>query len=504
MTRTIIEWDRNQVILARGSVSGDRVLFDSVSVLDRVSDKDDSDETLRRLKSLLPTATGKTLPQAGVVFPRQSVTIHRIQLPQVPDHEVPDIVRLQAGVRLTVPVDSVCLDFTPLPARPGSTSRDVLLVTIPKDQVAAVEKILASCQTVLSEVRVSAFCIATAAARAGLLKAATDPAVLDVLILLRQDFIEVTFLSGTSVVFSHSGASWTTDDGVERAVRSELNRARMAASESLGEHRIGRLLLVGSPEVTARVSDQIASRADNAVPERIDPATVFLQGAGPANVSASTLVAISGAMSVDRTPLVEGVDLIHPRRPPEQRDLRRVKVLSGVLAAVLIIGLVWNWRHRQLQVLVNETAQLEAQISDLQSALSLGEPDQKLAALLAHWSQRDVNWLDEMARLRAILLGTDRLITKEFQFLRRDRDGIASIRLEGKARSIDDVDALSRRLAEAGYLVAPPDRKSSQRDAEYPVELTLQVTIPEPVSGTPTAAGPAGSRGNSPRNGELP
>ena len=79
-------------------------------------------------------------------------------------------------------------------------------------------------------------------------------AKVDIVALMRRDLIELTFVRGTAVVFSHSGSSWTSPDGIERAIRSELTRARMSAAESLGEHRIDRLILIGTPDVTSAVT----------------------------------------------------------------------------------------------------------------------------------------------------------------------------------------------------------------------------------------------------------
>jgi hypothetical protein len=80
------------------------------------------------------------------------------------------------------------------------------------------------------------------------------------MVLMRRDFIEVTFLRGTAVLYSHSGSSWSSADAIERTLRSELTRARMSAAESLGDHKIRRILLIGSTEETNAVSEQMASQ----------------------------------------------------------------------------------------------------------------------------------------------------------------------------------------------------------------------------------------------------
>lgn len=479
MSGTIIEWDRHRVIVARGSAVGKTTALESVTILERPAAGTETATFSNALKPLLPVGSAKSPATVGIVLARQSVTFHRIQLPVVPDHELPDMVRLQAAMRLTVPVETVCLDFAPLPVVAGSPTRDVLLVTAPVEQINVIRKLLAAHQVILSSVRVSSFCIAEAAADAGLLTPQNDPSVVDAMVLMRSDFIEVTFVRGMTVEFSHSGASWTSEDGIERAVRSELSRARMAASESLGDHKVGRLMLIGRPSVTSAVSDEISARMDNAPVERIDPAITFLSGTLPTGVTSDEVVAVAGAIAADRNKAVESVDLINPRRAPEKRDLRRVKVLAGTLAALVIFGAVWNWRQGRINALEAESGDLRSQVADLQSTLSMGKADSDVAAAVREWVDRDINWLEEMTRLKELLPGTDRMIVKTFSFgLKNSENSIGTIRIDGKSKTVSDVDSLARRLTDAGYAVSPPDRGESQRDANYPIELSIQITIP--------------------------
>ena len=157
MADKFIEWDRDRLVVAEGTASGEKAQFQLVKILERQADSNDTFVLVDQLKQLFPVGTDRKRASAAIVFPRQMVTIHRIQLPQVPDSEIPDMIRLQASMRLTVPVESVCMDFTPLPVQAGSATRDVLLVTVPNDQVAVARRTLNDAGLELTEVRVSAF-----------------------------------------------------------------------------------------------------------------------------------------------------------------------------------------------------------------------------------------------------------------------------------------------------------------------------------------------------------
>ena len=338
MSDIFIEWDRDRLVVARGRTDGNRVEITESRIIDRPADAADMLSVVDQLKQFGGSTSGKNRPQVTVVFPRQFVTIHRIQLPQVTDAELPDMVRMQATRRLTVPLESVSMDFAPLPVIVGSMTRDVLLVTAPNDQVTQARRTLSEAGLEHKELRVSAFCLAQAAAQAGILTASTDASLVDVIVLMRRDFIEVTFLRGTAVLYSHSGSSWSSADAIERTLRSELTRARMSAAESLGDHKIRRILLIGSTDTTSAVSDQLALRFDSASIERIDPATALVHGKLAEGVTATDVVALAGAIRGDAKATVAAVDLINPRKPPEKKDYRRIATIGGTLVALLLFA----------------------------------------------------------------------------------------------------------------------------------------------------------------------
>lgn len=482
MPATVIEWDHERLIVARGAIDGSRVAFDALRILERSPEAPVDNELLAGIRNTLPASSGKQRPKATLVFPRQSFTTYRIQLPRVPDDEIPDMVQMQAAMRLTVPVDQVCLDYAPLPAAADSETRDVLLVTVPREHVDTAREVLETCNLEIDEIRVSAFCAATAAVRAGIIGPESDPTAVTVLVLLRKDFIEVTFVRGTSVVFSHSGASWSSPDEIERSVRAELARARMSASESLSEHRIRRIVLIGNPNITSAISEQITQRLDNAPLERVDPAEAFISTPIPEGASAAAMVNVAGAIAAKTDHTVAAVDLLNPRRPPEEADLRRIRVLAGVLAAVVLFAAAFFWRNSRLTAAESLLSSVNASVRELQNTIDDAEDEQTRAAAVREWLDHDINWLDEIDRLRTIIGGTEQIYLRELTFSIRQGDDLASIRINGYARSRGDIELLGRRLTDAGYKVTPFDYQTTGREG-YPVSLTMDVMIPvEPVA----------------------
>lgn len=480
MTDKLIEWDRDRLLIALSTPEGNRAAFRSIQVVPRGTNSADTVSLIEPLRQFFGGTGDRKKPGITVVFPRQLVTIHRIQLPAVPDTEIPDMIRLQASMRLTVPVESVCMDFAPLPVPPGSQTRDVLLVTVPNEQVEVVRRTLDAAGLELAEARVSAFCVAQAAARAGLTAADTGSGLVDIVVMMRRDFVELTFLRGASVVFSHSGSSWTSPDSIERTIRAELSRARLSAAEALGEHKIGRMILVGAPEFTAAVTDQITARVEGARLERIDPSAVFISGAVPADVSAADMVALAGAAAAGIETRSPAVDLINPRRAPEKKDMRRTWVLLGALSAVLLFAAVHMWRKREMDRLDGALTALNRSNTETRDTVQAGIPETERAARVQDWVDRDIRWLDEMTKLKAILPGTDRMFVDNLTFQVIQRNGIGTIKLEGFAKSEQDINDLARRLRDAGYGLKPyePEFRASAAQ-DYGVKIVLEISLPE-------------------------
>ncbi|MBL8811705.1 MAG: hypothetical protein JNM43_16160 [Planctomycetaceae bacterium] len=477
MSEIFIEWDRDRLVVAEGQPSGGRAAFGFVEVLERAADPNDTLALVDGLQKLFPGKSDRKRLEATVVFPRQLVTFHRIQLPQVPDSDVPDMLKMQAAMKLTVPVESVAMDFTPLPLQAGSPTRDVLLVTVPGDQLAIVRRTLNDAGLELSEARVSGYCVAQALAANGMTHEGDG---VDVVAVLRTDFVELTFLRGSTVLYSHSGSSWNAADAIERTVRSELSRARMSASEVLGEQKVRRIVLLGSPDITSQVSDQLGTRFDNAVIERVDPAVALFGGTLPASVSSASVVALAGAVC-ESTVNVPSIDLVNPRKAPEKRDLRRIRILLGLLAGVVVMAGGYFYRTAKVQELKDRKDLVERENAEYREAAEAGEKDLVLAEKVQHWVDRDIEWLDEIIRLKSYFPPADRMYVDNITMSPIPQNGVGSIRMEALAKSDVDINELARRLDEAGYQVRPfePEFRSNASSPDYQVRVVMEIILPE-------------------------
>ena len=477
-----VEWDQTRLLVLQGSLEAGITSLDHAFVVDR-------DPKLRpaELGEVLKediSHRGLQAVQAVIVLPRKMVTFSRVTVPNLPVEELPELVRMQAATKLTVPVESVCLDFTPLPVVDGMQTRDVLLVTAPLDQVNAARTALKVCGLELSSVQVGSFAIAQVASANQLLKSSDAADGLDVVLSLSSDQIQLLYLSGKLLSFSHSGASWTSEDKIEQAIRTEISRAQMAATETMGNSRIARVTLIGTPDITAKVPDDISKRLGGAEVRRINPADLF-KGTLPNSVSPTNFLGVAGSLIQLSKSSYECVDLIHPRKAIVKPDYTRLKTILAVGLCALALGACWKWRtdtierkQASVQLLKKETASLKQKFKDNSDLLRLHKD-------LQDWDARDLNWLDEMQRAQELMGGTDRILVKRFQFGLRKGDYLASIDAEGFAKSRRDVEDLMKVMVEDGYEIRPGDITPSLRDPAYAMELRIEGSIPEGRDQTP-------------------
>ena len=98
--------------------------------------------------------------QVCISLPREDVIVRHLETPDVSDDELPELVRYQSAAKSTIPLDQLTLDFLPLPRRPDSSVRDVLVSTVHQDRIKRLRAISNAAGLELQSVGVSS--VATA------------------------------------------------------------------------------------------------------------------------------------------------------------------------------------------------------------------------------------------------------------------------------------------------------------------------------------------------------
>ncbi|QDU37741.1 Competence protein A [Maioricimonas rarisocia] len=469
-----IEWDKRSLAVVEASIGrgeGD------IARAFRIPWEMPEDETPQaRGESLRKQLReqGATASKAVLVLPRDAFAVRRLDLPNAPDDELPDLVRFQAATRSATPLETLALDYIPLPREESASGRHVLLFSIDahrlKDLTATLEAAgLHPTSCVVSTVA-AAQCVAHAASTG---KAGLMPGVPTLIVYQHKARVEISILDRGQLIFSHATRLPETTDATHvNPLKAELARSIVALGQLHPGVEVEQTVLIQEegedPSVESMLQDRFGERLHRLTPGEH---TQLQSGRG-----VSTLPVIPlGALESLLEPTIVSVDLLNPRKAAAKPDRTRLRIGMGAAAAVLLLGTAY-WMYRtEVASREDEIAYLEQRQDDLDAILQRGQPQLESAGEIDAWLAQAPSPLDVLTEFRDLLPETDRLYLTNLQYAPAARDAVATIRGSGYARSRRDAEDLYQALADNGYRVRPHEVEISRRDPEYPVTFELDV-----------------------------
>lgn len=484
--------------------------------------------------------------QATVIVPRRAAIVRSLQVPPVPENELPELVRLQVESRSVTPADSLVIDFQTGPAagqsgesggQPASAGQTVLAASFPVGQLEQIRSVLAAADLTVERALLGSDCLAAGLDQ--LLRPAgqpvgtggTDGQTLKILVAVEGSQAEILLVQQGQLLFSHvCQLPWRETPSTElmaRSLTAEIRRAAISAHVAfetatalvlLGPDSGEGIRLARELEKTAKVPTVLAS-AEQLTGRSSLPGGASSAGSsdtGPSgtgdsaadgHAAASYREAAAAAERIDAAtglgaarlaarPVPLPVDFLHPRRPVVKKDNRRLKRMLVAAAAVLLLGGGWWWLSSYQQELDRQIATLEREIRDLDDVLKRGAPTLSSASEVDGWLSRRRDWLAELTGFAALQPGRDQMYFDRVLLTPRTLTGPARLRATGYARTRADVEDLQQRLAGEGYQIQPQPVRRSDRSGSYPWRFELDLAVPELAA--PAAAGtPESSRSAS-------
>jgi Tfp pilus assembly PilM family ATPase len=450
------------------------------------------------LKPLLAQAGIKSQPVL-VTLPRETVVVRRLELPESPEDELPLLVRFQAGMKSSLALDELCLDYLPLPRREGMPGWDVLLATVPLASVQEIRRLTASAGLDFVSLRMNPVAAAELAARVEPPSDASGRRA--ALVISRHgERVEISVVRQQHLVFTHATrAAGETTEQQNQALLAEVSRALVALQGLNAVLKIEQAWLLGSEQEFPGLSAPLAQRL-NAPVQVLDPfSLVECDGnLGLPEGNRGALASLVGSLLAQSQPRVPGIDFLAPRKPIVKPDHRRRKLTLAAGGAVLValVAAVSYWRH--LSELDDQISEQTQAAQKLARELKQGEPTLKSAAAVQEWVDGNVPWLDEMQELTRHMPGGDRVYFKEWRFEPPFRKAPGRMIAKGYAREREDVIELKRRLLTEAprYQVQPQGIRPATNDNYYPWQFDAELHVVEvaekpPAAKAPTAKSPA-------------
>lgn len=454
-------------------------------------------EWLRRELAALRISTRQVL----VSLPREETVVRQLEVPDVPEGELANIVRLQAETRVSSSLEKLLLDFLPLPRQPGAVTREVLMATVSRSFSDRMGQVLQAAGLELVSMGLSSVATAEIVARAEALRG-MPPHDTSLALVRNGQRLELSLVRDRSLLFTHAAQlNGETEAELIQSALAEVSRSSVALERALAGSKLTRAWAIGPTDTERAATSRSLSDSGGwalgaggsmeqicrALKKRLgcdvyplqpltelgvrtdepDPEANRSWFSGPLGM----LLAQSGA-------LVPQLDFLNPRKSASRIDPRKLRLgmMAAAVALFALVGVGWSLVRQHslnntLEARKRESAALAAKITAGKTTL---DAENAIAMRL----RSGLNLLDQSGRLNEAFPGTRRIILKKLHYQEsRLKDGLLHVTAQGYARERADIEYLKQKLSEMGYVVKPTPDTRSQKMPNYTFEFQLELDV---------------------------
>jgi hypothetical protein len=478
-----LEWDAQEVSAVAAQVARKSVQVKQFFVvawpreIDAVGNPRQAGEWLKQELA----RQGIDAKEALVALPRELVSVKPLELPAVPDDELPDVVKLQAATKSALPLEQLKIDFIPASQNDGAQTRKVWLASLPRKAFDRMKHLAESAGLEVAGAGMTPVATATVVALASQKRADSHNGT-SLLISQRGKRVEISILGDQRVLFSHAAMlHGETLQEQNQAILVDLNRCLVAAdSEGIHSQKFAQVWLLGGDSQNVDLVESLRRRFGCSVVTSLDPLTEtgVSGGRGDALKDRWPLAAPAG-MLLSRAGLgFEGVDFINPRKPPEKRDQRKLRAALIAAGILLLLGGAFLNRQMALGDLKAKVASLNKRKAELDERIDNGKAELEAAQTVEQWLGLKVDWISQFDELKQSFAAANGIYLSDFRVTPSSVKGeVAGVKATGYARKEDDVRALYRRLYELNYQANPYSISKSDSNGDYPIQFELSVQL---------------------------
>ena len=426
-----VDWDRHEARYVVASSTGDGLVVRAASSVPLVDVAEggnaphpDIGGSLRA--ALADQSVGRAVALVGVE--RSAIELLHFTLPPASDDELPEMVANQAMRESQLVTEESILDFVPSD-QSDSVPRDVTAAVLSADHF---EQIMGACQTAgLKPKRLLLRPFAAASLFKRLVSAEERVCLLVNLIAEEVDLIFVA--EGKVVFFRTVRLPKAAEDRRQlRRLLTEISRTLVVAAQGrLGDEKVESVYLFGNADehepLAAQIREQILLPVDT-----VDPFEAVEVPDGVAPAHAGRFASLLGMLYDEAEGVEQAIDFLHPRRPPQPLNRRRIVArVAGLLAAAVLAVTYFVWG--QFSELDAEIVGRLRTLKSLDTTAKKAAKQQKVAASLRAWEAGNVIWLDELRDL-SLRFPSGRDMVIQRMTMSSSNEGGGSIVLNGLVR----------------------------------------------------------------------
>ncbi len=461
VNKLAIDWDNDELRLVAAQCSGRSVKVTDASVIP-VADGN-IDEALRQAVSERGLQNTETLVAIG----RGKAELRELQLPPVPDDELPDMVRFQAIRSFASAGDSATVDF--LVTKRTENGIEMIAAAVGPSNLASVQK---TCEAVELPVKRIALRPLAAAALYLINRPSTGGGD-TVLIDLLADDAEIVVARGGDVIFVRTVRMPGVDAGRGRALAGELKRSLMACGSS---GSIDRVILWGLESVHSHEKQMLAEASGSHV-EVVNPFDlVDLDRDITLPEHVGRLAPLVGLLAADDSHGNRLIDFLNPRqRHVETPSPYRRALLIGVpIAAALLLAF---GVYRKIKGLDQQIAELKSENVALQPEVDRAKTSIARTETVDEFLDADVNWLNEIRRMATTMPPSNEMIVRGVSATANTRGGGGTLKVEGGVVTPSIIDTFEQALRDDGHQVKGDGASEQKTEDAYRWGFTEAITV---------------------------
>jgi Tfp pilus assembly PilM family ATPase len=237
------------------------------------------------------------------------------------------------------------------------------------------------------------------------------------------------------------------------------------------QHPVTKIVVVGTTGQEQAVVEALQARLN--IPCGVLDAAAALHlpaaEAGPQACSMSAIGLALGASEEAGLPF----DFLHPKKPAPPRDLRKLRVVLGVVAAVALLIFFFGLRSYMVTQRLKLKTRVGQELIEARKKRPVYAQMRQQLAAIQDWSQGGHNWLEHYAYLSAVLPPSEEVYVTSLSI-----SGSGAIRLSVQARSGQILAKLDKQLRAAGYDVKPLAINPGDEKNGYGFRSTVELEVP--------------------------
>ena len=462
-----IEWDDQQARVMVARVAGNRVQIDRALEValdgDAGSAAGTPAEALAARLSEFKIGKGDAVISVG----RSGTELRALEVPRVPEEELPPMVRFQALRQFAAMTDDWKLDFIKQPGFDASEQLRVLAAAISPQLFKQIEDGCAASGLRPTRMLFRPFTLATMFNM--LLPSEATRLCIDPI----GDEADLLVLRGDEIDLVRTARLARNDAGEINTAQlvSELRRTLMAYRSQPDSQEITQCVICGG-ESELPLAEQLQNelKIDATVFDPLKMVEMSDEATASLGANRRRFAGLVGALLDSADYSDTRIDFLNPRKPPVEDGNRVRNNLIAALVALIVVSLIGaGWLHNYL--LNSRVTNLRIQVNNLQEGHKrVSQEIENVKKIDEFVETTHMNWLDEISYVSQEL-PPDEVIVDSFsgQLVTRkvgkksETDGV--LQLGGRAKNSSTMRKVEQDLRNEGHDVIPGSRSDEITDA---------------------------------------